>query len=432
MKQLLTTAAVLLTGAQLLAQDYTSYFTGNTQDVVTTPLGGICVMGGASEHDVAMKWFLQRANAGDVLVFRASGSDGYNDYMYTDLGVTLNSVETIVCNNANASNDPYVISRIAQAEAIWFAGGDQWNYISYWRDTPVDSVINAGIELRNIAIGGTSAGMAIQGEYYFSAENGTVTSAAALNNPYDNAVTVDNEPFINNIQLTKTITDTHFDNPDRAGRLITFMARMRTDHGIDSRAIACNEYVAVCIDPLTGMANVYGDYPNYEEFAYFLQLNCEVQNNNPEVCTAGNPLTWNQNAEAVKVYKVPGTMNGVNSFNISDWTTGSGGEWQNWSVVNDVLSQTTSTAISCGLGLTTENSISLILSPIPTTNELMISSELPIDVVEVITTEGKSVFVHELVGQKSTTINTSELNAGVYFLRVMSNGMVSESRFVKE
>ena len=37
-------------------------------------------MGGASENDAAMAWFLERAGGGDVLVLRASGSDGYNDY----------------------------------------------------------------------------------------------------------------------------------------------------------------------------------------------------------------------------------------------------------------------------------------------------------------------------------------------------------------
>ena len=55
-------------------------------------------MGGATEDDNAMKWFLQRANGGDVLVLK-TGSNGYNAYFYSELGIPLNSVETIVCNN---------------------------------------------------------------------------------------------------------------------------------------------------------------------------------------------------------------------------------------------------------------------------------------------------------------------------------------------
>lgn len=43
------------------SQNYTSYFTGNTSDLITSPLGGVCLMGGATEDDNAMKWFLQQA-----------------------------------------------------------------------------------------------------------------------------------------------------------------------------------------------------------------------------------------------------------------------------------------------------------------------------------------------------------------------------------
>jgi len=430
MKQLLTTIVAFFV-LQLSAQDYTSYFTGNPQDLATSAFGGICLMGGATEHDEAMKWFLQRAYGGDILVLRASGADGYNDYMYSDLGVQVNSVETIVCNNANASYDPYVISKVAQAEAIWFAGGDQWNYVSYWRNTPIDSAINAGIQNRAIVIGGTSAGMAIQGEYYFTAENGTVTSATALNNPYANTVTIDNESFINNTHLTNTITDTHFDNPDRSGRLITFMARMRTDNGIVPKAIACNEYVAVCIDP-SGVATVYGDHPNYEEYAYFLQLNCEINNNNPENCSPGNPLTWNQNTNAVKVYKVPGTMNGTNYFSLADWTTGSGGEWQNWSVSTGVLSQTIGSAIDCDLGLPANDPIEISISPVPASDELVISSSAKMDFLELLSIDGKLIFTENAGHLETRTLNISVLDPGVYLLRVHSGNSLQEIRFIKE
>jgi len=182
-------------------QSFTSYFTGNVVDQITAPKGGVCLMGGASEDDNAMIWFLQQSGGGDILVLRASGSDGYNDYLYSELGVAVNSVETIVFNDASAAFDPYVHIRIQQAEAIWMAGGNQWNYVSYWRDTPVGSLINEAIANRNIVVGGTSAGMAIQGGYYFSAENGTVTSSEALSNPYHPNITVDSTLFLSNEYL---------------------------------------------------------------------------------------------------------------------------------------------------------------------------------------------------------------------------------------
>lgn len=327
----------------LLSQNFTSYYTGNTNDVITNPSGGICLMGGASEDDNAMTWFLQKANGGDVLVLRTSGSDGYNNYLYTSLGANVNSVETIVCHNFEASSDPYILQKIQQAEAIWFAGGDQWTYISYWRNTPVDSLINQSIRTRNIAVGGTSAGMAIQGKYYFSAQNGTVTSATALANPFNNLVTVDSISFIQNNILSNVITDTHFDNPDRKGRISTFLARIATDYGIFGKAIACDEYTAVCIDT-NGVASVYGDYPSY---AYFIQTNCELSSQMPENCTNGNSLTWNQGGAAIKVYRILSNASGPRTFNLNNWATGFGGEWLNWSVSNGVFSEQAGDSIDC-------------------------------------------------------------------------------------
>jgi ABC-type xylose transport system substrate-binding protein len=49
---------LILTTTFLQAQNYNTYFTGNSQDVTTQPDGGICLMGGASEDDNAIL-FLQ-------------------------------------------------------------------------------------------------------------------------------------------------------------------------------------------------------------------------------------------------------------------------------------------------------------------------------------------------------------------------------------
>ncbi len=328
------------------SQDYTLYFTGSTEDTVTSPLGGVCLMGGATEDDNAMQWFLEQANGGDVLVLRASGSDGYNQYLYNDLGVNVNSVESIVFNNANASSDSYIHTRILQAEAIWFAGGDQWNYVSYWRNTAIDSLIRQVVRTRNVVLGGTSAGMAIMGEYYFSAQNGTVTSSTALDNPFDSNVTIDSARFLEVDVLRDVITDTHYDAPDRKGRHVVFLARMLTDYGSDAKGIACDEYTAVCIDN-TGMAHIYGGFPTYDDNAYFIQRNCEVVDNIPETISANVPLTWDKLGLALTVYKVKGTSNGENSFDLNTWDNGYGGTWENWSVSDGQLFESVGSLPNC-------------------------------------------------------------------------------------
>jgi hypothetical protein len=52
----------------------------------------------------------------------------------------------------------------------------------------------------------------------------------------------------------------------------------------------------------------------------------------------GVPLTWHRDGQAVKVYKVPGTMQGSNTFDLNDWLTGTGGTWEDWSVQQGLFS----------------------------------------------------------------------------------------------
>jgi cyanophycinase-like exopeptidase len=422
---------LLFTSINAFSQSYTSYFTGSSTDLVTIPDGGTCMMGGASEHDGAMSWFLERANGGDVLVLRASGSDGYNDYMFTDLAVTVNSVETIVFNNASAANETYIQNKIKNAEAIWFAGGDQWDYISYWRDSPIDSLINVALEERNIVIGGTSAGMAILGNYYFSASNGTVTSADALSNPYNTDMTVDSTDFLNINYLTNVITDSHYDDPDRKGRHVVFLARILTDYGVQAKGIACNEYTSVCVDQ-NGLAKVFGDYPAYPETAYFLQTNCELEVNDPENCSDGNPLNWNLNGKSVRVYKVNGTNTGTNTFSLNDWSTGSGGTWENWSVDNGTFTESAGLALDCStLANSDYKDIDTKIFPNPFVTDFYIESNTKIQSYTLTDANGKLISNKKNLNQNSIRINNESLPKGIYFIKVLTENGLTDHKALK-
>jgi hypothetical protein len=210
----------------------------------------------------------------------------------------------------------------------------------------VDSLVNQAVKERNIVIGGTSAGMAIQGGYRFSARNGTVTSAAALANPFDSKVTIDSSLFLENRFLSNVITDTHLDNPDRRGRLAVFLARIFNDYGKEARAIACDEYTAVCIDT-SGTARVFGGAPLYDDHAWFIQINCEISEPAPESCTPGQPLTWNQSGKALKVFRITGDPSGTGTFNLNDWKTGTAGSWYDWGSNQGILSSVSGSVPEC-------------------------------------------------------------------------------------
>ncbi|HNC74452.1 MAG TPA: hypothetical protein PK362_06170, partial [Elusimicrobiota bacterium] len=117
-----------------------------------------------------------------------------------------------------AADHPYVIQQIYNAEALWIAGGDQANYVDFWKDGPVEDAIRYLIHVKKVPVGGLSAGMAIQGDAYFSAMNGTVLSAEALANPYAPEMTIGYGDFLDHPILKDVITDTHYDDPDRRGR----------------------------------------------------------------------------------------------------------------------------------------------------------------------------------------------------------------------
>jgi cyanophycinase-like exopeptidase len=325
---------LLLPFCPTLAQNYTSYIVGSAMDISTSTQGGTLLMGGSTDVDNAIRWLLQRANGGDVVVIRATGADGYNDYMYSELGVTVNSVETLIIPSIAAANNAYVVNQIRNAEALFIAGGDQYNYVSKWRNTLVEDALNYLINEKHVTVGGTSAGMAIQGDAYFSAQNGTVYSDEALNDPYNTYMTIGYDDFLNNPYLKNTITDTHFDNPDRRGRLLTFLARLMTDYNFMPLGIASEETTAVCIDE-QGIARIFGGNAN-GDYAYFLRANCLLPNT-PENCQTANNLTWNRNQKAVKVYKVQGTINGTNTFDLNNWETGIGGVWEHWYAQNGAL-----------------------------------------------------------------------------------------------
>ncbi len=415
----------LLSTIATFAQGYTSYFVGNTTNITTQTTQGTCLMGGATEHDNAMRWLLQKANGGDVVVLRSSGSNGYNNYLYTDLGITVNSVETLVITSIAGATNPYVLNKVANAEMIWFAGGDQYNYVSFFKNNALEDVLNNHINIKNAPIGGTSAGMAILCGNYFSAQNGTLTSAEALANPYNIKMTLGTDDFLQVPYLLTITTDTHFDYYDRKGRLTAFLGKRATDSATRSFGIAANEYVAICIDEF-GKARVFGDYPNYQEFAFFAQANCGTSYL-PETCVANQPLTWNQNGEAVMVYKIPGTMNGTNFFELSDWYTGFGGSWEYWRANNGVFSSVSGTPSQCVLGNTNFESDAFLMYPNPFKNEILIEESQNTS-IKIYDSLGRLIM--ELENQKS--IKTENFVSGIYNVLIKKDGNIISKRMIKK
>lgn len=319
------------------------------------------LMGGGPDVDEAFRWMIRQAGVapgtgGRLVVIRASGDGAYNPYIYyssaasstapadiTDgwvggAALGLSSVETLVVPSIAAANDPFVNAVVSRANAVWIAGGDQADYIKLWKGQALAATLNTLIG-NKVPVGGTSAGLAVLGQFDFAALNGSVTSAQALGNPYNKYMTLDPAPlsspagFLTPPAFANTIMDSHLDARDRMGRLITFVSRLvvpQTGPGSQplgcvggvlgnnaARGIGLNVETALLVewDPATmrfiGRRVTNNPAPATESAVYFISVS-----QGPTSCVAGKPLAIG--ASAVQIRKL---ADSTMVINLSDWSS---------------------------------------------------------------------------------------------------------------
>ncbi|MCY4645873.1 MAG: hypothetical protein OXE73_03250 [Gammaproteobacteria bacterium] len=108
---------------------------GTGADATPSPVRRLVLMGGGPEEDGAARRFVEAAAGGDIVVLRATGSlTSYPDYFSVELapGPAPASVVTIRTDTPPLADHPSVLCRLDRAEAIWFAGGSQWDYLGRW------------------------------------------------------------------------------------------------------------------------------------------------------------------------------------------------------------------------------------------------------------------------------------------------------------
>ena len=419
MKKIITTIylTIILGGNFVNAQSLGRV--GSPTDTITTSTVGTVLMGGGSDVDAAFTWMINKSGGGDFVVIRATGTNAYNSYIY-GLG-PAHSVETFLINSLALANDSAIVQAIRKAEAIFFAGGNQNDYITYYKGTALGMALDYLANVKQVPFGGTSAGMAIQGYVYYDGIT-NVLSQDVLINPYASGTGLHYNNFLHNPFLQKTICDTHFNTKGgttpngitgRQGRLMTFLARMSIDSSMtDVKGIACDEKTAVCIDE-NGIGMVVG-----LNNAYFLRQWCAV----PETCITGNPLTWTNGAN-VYVINGPGSYTAMpsvtKSVDLNNWTAVMGGTYEYWTVNTGVLTigQTTGTPVSCNLTGFADNitEVENSIYPNPNNGQFTISTS----------DNNVAITVTDIVGKQilntQTTINKTNLqldNNGVYVVHI--------------
>ena len=226
---------------------YVEYHIGDASTPAPGPVkpGLMLVGGGDWPHD-AVKWMSERMGHGRLVILRASGDVEAQEEWYRDIG-GIASARTFVFTDRRASSDPVVLDALRKADGIFIAGGDQANYVRFWKDTPLAQALDAHVRAGK-PIGGTSAGLAILGAWGYGAlDGGSMVSEDALRDPLNPGMTLV-DGFLHMPFLEHVITDTHFGVRERLGRLIAFVADIRARGDAGVVGLGVDEGAALCVD----------------------------------------------------------------------------------------------------------------------------------------------------------------------------------------
>jgi cyanophycinase-like exopeptidase len=313
------------------------YRDGNPNDVVVASEPAVCLGGGGSDSRWERGWsfLLERARGGDAVVIRSDKKrGGYGAFVLDEEDTRhgfprMNSVTTIVLESASDANRSEVEEIVRKAELVFFAGGEQNLYLDWITNSRLGAALNDHIHVKQAPIGGTSAGAMILGGIDFSSRYrgsggppyNMVTPEDALRDPAARYLDLDRNLLVSRF-LKNVITDTHFSERRREGRLVGLMARAlynRYPHvyATNIKGVGVDTNTAFCYDQ-TGLARVYG-----AGTVTFLIGNTPIERIAPQV-----PLIWNGQHRAVKAYVVSGEAANA-FFDLKNWR-GHGGCEEYW------------------------------------------------------------------------------------------------------
>jgi len=226
-------------------------------DTSDAPVVRMMLHGGGAEDDELYGRFVAAAGYGHLVTLGAvEEPEQYPDLLFWDgyfveLGAT--SAETINTESAADAAAQGVADALAAADGIYIRGGDQSRYLEQWTGTPLhDGLLDAWD--RGAVIGGSSAGCAILGERIYDARIGGVAAWEALLDPFDPTITF-TDGFLP--ALPQVITDTHFTERGRIGRLAVFLERWKGEGAPAPLGIGVDPMTALFVNS-DGTAEVAG------------------------------------------------------------------------------------------------------------------------------------------------------------------------------
>lgn len=220
------------------------------------PQGYICAIGGGSENynswsDEPYRWIVQKSDSGKIIVLSVNSETNWIPDYFISFGAS--QAVNLRINSRSIADQQSIYDQLITARAIFIKGGDQWNYINYWKGTKTEEGIkyvfnNGGV------VAGTSAGLAVLGDIDYTARYGSAVSKESFLNPFGSIIDYEDN-FLNFVP--DVLFDSHFIERGRFGRLIAMVFKFHFTSGRNIMGVGVDDRTAVCIEP-DGIGTVMG------------------------------------------------------------------------------------------------------------------------------------------------------------------------------
>jgi len=381
--------------------------------------GSVMVVGGGSESnggwsDEPYTWAVSQSENARVAIIGASNdpSDWLPNYFMNTCGAVFAKNFTIVNFNTADSQETY--DSLVTYDMIFFRGGDQYDYYSNYKNTKThDAVVeifnNGGV------ICGTSAGLHILSEVVYTAQNGTVYPEEAIEDPYNQYMTLENDFFS---LVPGTVFDSHVAERARFARTIGFTGRWELDHNPIS-GIAVDDKTAFCIDSdLVGTCYGTGAVGIYRSGAdnNFRVSGEKLLADNLVVTQLIHGISINLNDFSVSGFTETSTTQNSEGNNVNIYLSGSNELNKNTQMLDELLSQNSSN----------ENIILLVKEENTTVSQFadyLSSNGSSVEIIETSISNGSSSSISEIISQSEKIVILENVYINLFdFLNGTENG----------
>ncbi|MDY0103426.1 MAG: Type 1 glutamine amidotransferase-like domain-containing protein [Lentimicrobium sp.] len=237
------TSRIVLTGLVFLFISFNTFAQGR-----------LLLVGGGNEKNGANSWSVPAyrwAAEGKKVAIVGISTGSLAPYLTSQCGAS--AAKEFAIDSRQQADSQATYDTLMAYDVIFFRGGDQWDYYDFYPGTRLQDAVNDKFA-QGGCIAGTSAGMHILSGVVYTAENGTVYSYEAIENPNNQYVTLEDDFFG---FMPGFVFDTHFAERARFGRLAGFLANYKFTHNQDIIGLGMDDMTCMTVDE-TGLGTVYG------------------------------------------------------------------------------------------------------------------------------------------------------------------------------